>query len=169
MNTISGAWSNFTNMPANCWELWNDILYFGGNGVVYKAWSGTNDNGANIVGEALPAFNYFGSATQQKRFTMVRPLIATDSTAGLLFGINTDFKNVTPTGVPSFASATSSVWDTAIWDSGTWGSSDLEMKTDWQSVFGVGFCGALHMIIKTNSANLQWIATDYVIEDGGVI
>ena len=63
MNTISGAWSNFTNMPANCWELWNDILYFGGNGVVYKAWNGTNDNGANIVGEALPAFNYFGSAT----------------------------------------------------------------------------------------------------------
>ena len=169
MNTISGAWSNFTNMPANCWELWNDILYFGGNGVVYKAWNGTNDNGANIVGEALPAFNYFGSATQQKRFTMVRPLIATDSTAGLLFGINTDFKNVTPTGVPSFASATSSAWDTAKWDSGAWGSSDLEMKTDWQSVFGVGFCGALHMIIETNSANLQWIATDYVIEDGGVI
>ena len=29
---------------------------------------------------------------------MVRPLIATDSTAGLLLGINTDFKNVTPCG-----------------------------------------------------------------------
>ena len=43
------------------------------------------------------------------------------------------------------------------------------MKTDWQSVFGTGFCAALHMIVETNAANLQWIATDYVIEDGGVV
>jgi len=62
-----------------------------------------------------------------------------------------------------------SVWGTATWDSGTWGSGELEMKTDWQSVFGTGFCAALHMIVETNAANLQWIATDYVIEDGGVI
>lgn len=169
MNTITGAWCNFSGMAANCWELWNDSLYFGGVGTVYKAWTGNNDNGANIVGEALPAFNYFGSGTQKKRVPMVRPLIAADSTAGVLIGLNTDFVLSPPTGSPSFTPTTASVWDTATWDSGTWGSGELEMKTDWQSVFGTGFCAALHMIVETNAANLQWIATDYVIEDGGVV
>ena len=169
MNTITGAWCNWTGMPANNWELWNDALYFGGNGAVYKAWNGNNDNGANITGEALPAFSYFGSGTQKKRIPMVRPLIAADSTAGVLIGLNTDFVLSPPTGAPSFTPSTASVWDTATWDSGVWGSGDLEMKTDWQSVFGTGFCASLHMIVETNSANLQWIATDYVIEDGGVV
>jgi hypothetical protein len=100
---------------------------------------------------------------------MVRPLIAADSTAGVLIGLNTDFVLSPPTGSPSFTPTTASVWGTATWDSGTWGSGELEMKTDWQSVFGTGFCAALHMIVETNAANLQWIATDYVIEDGGVI
>ena len=31
-----------------------------------------------------------------------------------------------------------------------------------------GSAGRFTPIIETNSANLQWIATDYVIEDGGV-
>ena len=30
-------------------------------------------------------------------------------------------------------------------------------------------CDAQGRIVETNAANLQWIATDYVIEDGGVI
>ena len=46
------------------------------------------------------------------------------------------------------------------------GWSDLEMKTDWQSVFGVGFCGALQ-IIKTNFGEPAMDRNDYVIEDGG--
>jgi hypothetical protein len=40
MNTINGSWWKFTGWSANCFELFGDELYYGGNGTVYKAWQG---------------------------------------------------------------------------------------------------------------------------------
>jgi hypothetical protein len=61
MNTITKAWANFTGWAANCWELLNDNLYFGGNTVVRKAWDTYADNMQPITGECKQAFSYFGS------------------------------------------------------------------------------------------------------------
>src|SRR5690606_3161286 len=44
MNTLNGAWCQFTGMNANCWELLLDNPYFGGNtGFVYQADVGSTD------------------------------------------------------------------------------------------------------------------------------
>jgi roadblock/LC7 domain-containing protein len=58
MNTVSGAWCEFDAHNANCWELFEEMPYFGGNdGVVYVADTGGSDNGDPITAEmqgALP-------------------------------------------------------------------------------------------------------------------
>ena len=168
MNTISGAWSRWTNVNAFCWELNADLLYFGGNGIVYKMWDTQLDNTSSINFEALQAFNYFGNQSQLKQVKMIRPIISTDGSPALLLGVNMDYDMTAPVGTPSFTANNAALWDTAVWDVGTWGGS-LQIKRDWQSAFGLGYSAAIHIVGSSKYAQLQWASTDYVIEQGGII
>lgn len=168
MNTISGAWSRFTGWNAACFELHGDQLYFGGNGVVCKAWDTNADNGINISFEAQQSFNYFGNSTQLKQVKMLRPIISTDGSPAIVFGVNTDYDTTAPTGVPSFTPTTAALWDTAKWDADVWGG-DLQIKRDWQTAFGLGYCISAHMSGSCKGVNLRWAATDYLVEGGGVV
>lgn len=168
MNTISGAWSRFIGWNTTCLELHGDLVYFGGNGTVYKAWNGQSDNGNNIDFEALQSFNYFGDSGQLKQVKMLRPIISTDGSPGILLGVNTDFDTSAPTGIPSFTASTAATWDSATWDSAIWGG-DLQIKKDWQTAFGLGYCIAAHLKGAAKDVKLRWAATDYLIDGGGVI
>ena len=168
MNTITGAWCNFTGWKANCWERFKDQIYFGGNGVVTQAWTTAyDDNGAQINGEALPAFNYFGT-TQNKQFTMCRPVIQTSGLPGVLIGMNVDSDVTPPVGLPTFSQPTYALWDQAKWDVGIWGT-DTIVKKDWQFVGAVGEMGALHMKLSVLDCSAAWVSTDYAMMDGGPI
>jgi hypothetical protein len=171
MNTITGAWARFKGWPANCWELFNDDIYFGENGIVRKAWQGTSDHGTAIAGEVLQAFNYFkeeAPADSLKEFTMCRPLIAVDGNPGLQFGINTDFDMTAPHGVPTFLQSGTGQWNTGQWGSAQWGGNPAIQKA-WQSAFGTGYCAAAHLVSLTTGVNIQWSATDYGFKMGGVL
>jgi hypothetical protein len=167
MNTISGAWCSFEGWNASCWELFNDSLYFGGNGVVCKAWDTYADSGALIVGDTIPAFSYFGSP-QLKRWTMARPVIAATGTPSISLAMNTDFTTTAYLGTPSFSASDGAVWDSATWDTSIWGGG-LSIFRDWQSVSGYGQAGSLHLKIASKYYNVRWQATDYVFEKGGVL
>src|SRR5207342_2741128 len=67
-------WAKFRGWAANCWESFNGDLYFGGNGVVCKAWDTLADNGLQIVADCQQAFNYLGSRGRTKRLSMCRPI-----------------------------------------------------------------------------------------------
>lgn len=168
MNTISGAWCRFTGWAANCFEVYNDELYFGGNGTVYKAWTGQSDDGSNINAEALQAFNYFGARSSLKEWTLARPLLAVDSSVGFNFGLNTDFDETPPTGVPTFVSSTAGAWDVALWDVGVWGGDPVLQKA-WQTVNGYGYCAAIHLVAATNTGRCEWSATDFAFKRGGIL
>jgi DNA polymerase-3 subunit delta len=62
-----------------------------------------------------------------------------------------------------------SVWDLATWDGGfTWGG-DLQIKRDWQTAFGLGYCISAHMKGTIRNCSMHWAATDYLLQGGGVI
>lgn len=168
MNTISGAWCRFLGWPANCFELFNDELYFGGNGATYKAWSTRADAGANINAEALQAFNYFGGRSSLKEWTLARPLVAIDNSTNFLFGINTDFDILPPTGVLTATASSAATWDVSKWDIGTWGG-DPAIQKAWQSVQGVGYCAGMHIKTTSNISQIEWSATDYAYQRGGIL
>ena len=168
MNTISGAWCRFTGWPANCFELYGNELYFGMNGKVCKAWTGTSDQGNAITAEALQAFSYFGSRGTLKEWTLARPLIAIDNTTSFLFGLNTDFDETAPTGVPTFVQITGSTWNSGTWGTATW-SGDPALQKLWQTVYGIGNCAAVHIIATSATASLEWSATDFAYKNAGVL
>lgn len=169
MNTISGAWSRFIGWNAACFELHESELFFGGDGVVCKAWDTTADNGENINFEAQQSFKYVSRTGQNVQVKMLRPIISTDGSPSVLLGVNTDFDTTAPTGIPSFTPNTAAVWDLATWDGGfTWGG-ELQIKRDWQTAFGFGYCISAHMKGTIRNCSMHWAATDYLLQGGGVV
>lgn len=167
MNTITKAWCNFTGWNANCWELYQDMPFFGANGFVGKAWSGTSDAGSAINANALQAFNYFDTPGQLKRWTMMRPIFNVSGTPSLYANVNVDFDQSDTTAALSFSPLAASVWDSALWDTGVW--SGTAILKNWQGVQGIGYCAAPRVKLAASNLTVQWISTDLVFEPGAIL
>jgi F0F1-type ATP synthase membrane subunit c/vacuolar-type H+-ATPase subunit K len=167
MNTITGAWARFTNWNANCLEWHAESIWFGTAGKVVKAWSGTDDMGADIQADGKSAFNYFGSR-RQKQFTLARPIIASTTLPPLAVGLNLDFSDADPVGVVSGNLSAAALWDSGTWDAALWGG-DKTIFRNWQGVRGVGFCAATRLKFAGSGFEVSWISTDYVYQDGGIL
>jgi len=168
MNTVTKAWCNFTGWNANCWALFNDDIYFGGNGVVGHAWNGNNDAGTNITADGKQAFNYFGTPGFLKRFTMMRPTISSNGSPGILAALNIDFDDSAITSPIQFSASTGSLWDSAKWDQDNWGGGNTVQRA-WQGVTGVGYCAAIRLKTVSQGIDVHWISTDLVMERGAII
>lgn len=175
MNTITGAWCRFTNWNANTFELMGDDLFFGSNlqnspnsAFVARCDVGNSDNGAFIFGEVKTAFHYFGSLGYQKQVLMARPLLQTSGDLTIAIGMDMDFSDSFPEGMPTFSGVSGTKWNVAKWNTFPWGS-DSEIKRDWQSVTGVGDAAAFHMRVANNKTALQWQAVQYTYRLGGIL
>jgi len=171
MHTITKAWANFTGINATCFEVYNENMYFGGNGYVGKFWDGLSDNDQNIKASCQQAYSYFDARGQLKRFTMVRPILFTDNgTPAILCGINTDFETQNNVGQVTFNPALVSVgvWDTSLWDDAEWGGGNTPSK-QWQGVTGIGYAAGIILNIASQDIDVRWASTDYVMERGGVL
>lgn len=116
MNLQTRAWFKFQGMPASCWTLYNNDLYFGTSsdtgGGTFKANNGPIDvdmptgiNAENMSIVIRHAYNYFGDREGVKQFTEALPVL-TISTAATTLTIDSDvdFADDTPTSVtPSIA------------------------------------------------------------------
>lgn len=169
MNTITKAWCEFDSWDALCFVVFNDELYFGGNGVVRKAWDGTSDLGDDIVAEGRTAFNYFDSKSQQKKMNLFRPILRVNGSLNFLTGFDVDFNQTPITGTASYTSTSSATWDTSLWDSAVW-TTGLEVVSKWTSPNdNIGFCVAGKLKVNTNSKTIRWQSCDYVYETGGIL
>lgn len=168
MNTITGAWTLFSGVHANCWAIFNSQPYYGGNQVVGKFWGSFSDNGADIKTELQQAFSYFGAHGVLKYFKLNKPYIFSDGAPEVLSDINVDFRNETPTSSLSFSPTVYSSWDAGNWDTAVWGGA-LNITDEWQHCFGVGTSAALRMKTASNGIELRLKATDYVYERGGIV
>ena len=166
MNTITTSWCQFQSWPANCWETYNDNPYYGGNGVVVRAWDDTySDNSANITTNAFQAFNYFESRGVKKYFTRARPSIFTDGAPAIFVGMNVDF-DVDDNAAPlSLAGTLPGLWDTGKWDQSTWGSG-LQITNNWQGITGLGYCGSIQLKSASTAWQIEWASTDVVYQAG---
>ena len=166
MNTITTSWAQFQGWTANVWETYNDNPYYGGNGVVVRAWDETYvDNTSNIATNVFQAFNYFDSRGVKKYFTRARPSIFTNGAPAIFVGINVDF-NVDDTTAPISASASAvGLWDAGTWDSALWGSG-LQITNNWQGVTGLGYCGSIQLKSASSGLQIEWASTDVVYQAG---
>ena len=166
MNNITRAWCKFTGWAANCWEIFGNQAYFGGNGVVCKAWTDTYaDNVSDIQTNSLQAFNYFETRGQKKIFTRGRPSIFSNGQPSIFCGINTDFDTSDRTAALSFSPTTAGVWDSGVWDTALWGTG-LSITNNWQGITGEGYCGAVNLKSSSSGIQIEWASTDVVYQLG---
>jgi hypothetical protein len=168
MNTINGAWSRFTGFAANCWAVMNDVLYFGANTKVIKGMVNNDDDGSTIFADCIQAFSTFGSDTQLKRFLMARPLYTTTGTPIVSSGINIDYDLNSTVFSQSLSSSTAATWDSGVWDSSIWGGLSIVQKS-WQFISGVGYAAGMRVKAESNQSEINWLASDFVMEYGGVL
>ena len=171
MHNITKSWARFTNINANCWELSGDDIYFGGTGFVGRFYDTYADAGTNIKAFVQQAYSYFDSRGQQKRFTLVRPILQTDNgLPTVLCGISTDFDTVDLTSQISFNPSilNTGEWDLDTWDNANWGGGLVTTKI-WQGVTGLGYAGSVSMNVVSQRIEFHWASTDFVMERGGIL
>ena len=167
MNSITKAWGYFTGVSANCLEVYQGNLYFGGNGFVSRFWNTFADDGIAITGNVKQAFSYFNSKAR-KQFVMARPILSTNGVPATSFGINTDFSDDDVLSTLTYSPITYGLWDTATWDNGIWGGG-LVVNRNWVNVAGLGFCGAPRLRVQANGIETHWQSTDIVMKPGGIL
>lgn len=160
MNPATGAWCRFTNQNANCWEIHDDNLYFGGSTIVYRADFGTNDDGADVPAVVKPAFSYFGARGLRKKFNMIRPIFLIDGAVDIALRVNVDFEDTDPAATSTFVADSGSAWDEGSWDTAVWGTGEYVSKK-WLTVFGLGECATIKMETNVNSGSIKWPSTDW--------
>jgi len=163
VNTETGAWTKFHGMNAHCWGMFNDRLYFGGSGVIYKADDSKADSGAAISGTAQTAWTYLGSRASQKRFTAVKPLLQVSGSLSFNAGIGVDFKAIRVAKTDSSPTAISTPWGSP------WGSpwADTEATNEnWLSAEGIGYNASCRIEVLTSTRSVDWFSTQYMFESG---
>lgn len=152
MNLLTGAWCTFSGWNANCFEIYNDSLYFGGtNGNVYLAYTGSTDIGASIQYSMSCAFNYLDEPGRIKNANMVRPFLTADASIIPTVNIDSDFLTTTPTATVVGLSG-ANLWDSAIWDTATWGQNQINIL-NWLSCNALGTALSINMAINLGTNN----------------
>lgn len=165
-NTTTGAWCRYKGINANCWAVYNNNLYFGGNATVYQAETGFNDNGSNIEADALPAFNYMGKRDRNKSFSAVMHTLASEGSLPVETRIGVNFKTPTLTFNASTFTAVGSNWDDGVWDSADWAGGD-EIIEKWIGTAGYGYNASARIRIATSNQSVNWYTTNYLYQWGG--
>ncbi len=170
MNTITKAWCRFTDWNAETFTVVNGTLYFASGTTVVKAWTGMSDGGANIEAYGKQAFNYFGTKGAVKKVKLFRPtLIANGSSLTFSADVDVDFADSELPAPAPYTAAAGAVWDVSLWDVGQW-AAGLEVIKQWKTTGAWdGYCVAGKLKVVTNSLTIQWTASDFAYERGGIL
>lgn len=182
-HTITNGWTQLTNMPAHCWSLFNDSMFFGAYGTVYLSFIGYYDDaefdgtgGQTVVGNALTAFNHFDEVPGlgrgvQKQVKMVKPYIVSGAlNPSVKVGVNVDFNMTQLLGTAAAQPSNGGVWDASLWDapSSYWAGA-LTTYNQWATVSAYpGEAIALAVSISSTS-DILWTGTNFLIEPGNQI
>lgn len=151
MNTVTGAWCKFTGQNANCWTVYDDRLFFGGNdGNVYEADLYASDYQATLTAQLRTAFNFHGSPGQQKQFLMLKPIITLDTDTTPSIAVDVDF---TEAGQLSTTGATinaTAKWDEVNWDEFEW-ADEVSTYSEWSSIGAIGQAASVRMAVSVTA------------------
>lgn len=166
VNTLTGSWCSFSGMNAWCWGTYNGDLYFGGLNTTYKADTGYDDDGDDIVCDGITAFTYLGSPAQKKQVTMVQASLRLDGDLADNITIGADFElpetpsdiNITQQGGTPWGSPWGSPW-----------SGSPLIDNNYTQVSAWGYNVAMRLMISTNSQTTKWYSTRWIFKLGGLV
>jgi hypothetical protein len=176
MNQVTNAWTTFQGYDAVTFGIREEELYFGtDDGRVLHCWTGDTDNfsdvdiGTSILATCQQAYNYFGQPALQKRWVMMRPIFNSTGYPSVRATVSTDF-TLSPTLInpPLVEMRTPpGKWGRGKWNTAKWAGGFQNIR-NWYSVTALGYSAAAVIVLQSSSETI-WIATDFVMETGGVL
>lgn len=165
-NTITGASFKFTGLNAFTWGIYDNDLYFGGAGAVYKADTGGDDNGDYIYTKAQSAYSNLGSPAE-KTINAYRNTLKVDGSAIVNSAVNFDYDRSSSKQTNS-VEAIGAEWDVAEWDVAEWSP---ENQTQNKLVYSSGQGVDISMRIEANlkGQQLSWYRTDYSVNINNIL
>lgn len=172
MNALTGAWCQFIGWNANCFEIYQDNLYWGGNsGQINQGYVGSSDGFTSIPADLQCAFNWLDEPGKVKRMTMVQPLLNLGGNLTPTMAVDTDFQ--TSTAVAPIGTLTGGAqWDSAIWGASVWPGLAISF-VQWLSVDAIGHALAIRMRVNITAPNILTLGEfdvgtfDHAQFDGG--
>lgn len=155
INTLTGGWCRFVGWNANCFEIYNNNLYWGGNaGQINQGYVGGQDWMSAISADMQCAYNWLDEPGKTKRMTMAQPLLTMGASLNPTIAVDVDFQASNDSApITSFTGTV--LWDSAIWDSSIWPTDTINFK-NWLSVDALGHAMAIRMKVniqtQTNSS-----------------
>lgn len=140
MNSLTGAWCEFTGWDANTFAVFGSRLFYGGNdGKVFEADLPGADEGRYFDAVIRTAWSAYGGRSRMKRWTLVQPNIESNLYVTPTVRALTDFDVSPPRGITSSIqlSPDDALWDQAIWDQSKWARENL-IQRDWYALSGIG-------------------------------
>lgn len=163
MNTITKSWCQFTNWDAEDFGILNGELYFAHGTAVFKAWTGTEDNGSNIDYYGKQAFSNFGDPNP-KQCKLFMPILAVNGNVAYGADVDVDFEDDEIIGTVSYTVTAGAVWDADNWDEAYWAQGQ-EIVRQWSSP--AEYTGRwLSGKVKVSSQSLlaQWMGSTMIWE-----
>lgn len=155
MNTITGAWSTFSDMDMVSATLMDGQLYYADpNGQIVKGLYGSVEGadidgvgGVAIEGDVMTAFNSYNTPAQLKKFHMARPIFISTTAPSVKLQLNTQYALGNVSGSPAFASTSEGRWDDGVWNIAYFAGS-VNTYQAWVGIVGLGYYGSIRMKVK---------------------
>ena len=168
LNPERGAWAQYTGMQAKVWASFGDSIYFGGtNGRVFKAETGTLDNGAPIKSEVHIAYNYFKDRARIKRFTMIRPHVKSAPGETFSIGTDVDFKEA-PFTYTTQNNEGGFNWNAGLWNQALWSAPKIRGE-DVYSLTAFGRAASISFAFESTTGPYEFYAAAITFETGGLL
>lgn len=156
VDTVTGSATKFEGWDAIQFGYLNGSLYFGGADL-YKADSGTEDNGSEISLIALPAYNNLG-IPRRKRVSNARVYFLAEGDLDIDMSLGYDFDIPISQGIQTSVS-TAAAWDDAEWDMEDW-AGQTSRNISFVAA-GIGQYVSAQLKINIQGQTLTWYSTTY--------
>lgn len=173
-NTETGAWARFTNWQADCMEVFQGQLYFGGaGGKIWLANVSGQDEGEVYTGEVVPLFTDMGSPASAKIGTLARAVTRANSDVNGLVCLRVDFDESGCAAPDASYITGENSWGTGIWGQAVWGAETPQrINQDWQSVGGMGYALSVGYQVSSGSVlplDDELVRIDFVYSTAEVV
>jgi hypothetical protein len=174
LNTLSGAWCNYTGWDALTFEEFDNALYFGAtDGTVYRAEYGATDNSVAIPYRMLPAWNHLKAKGRQKIVSMVKPVFTSDVDVIPAVDVAVDYEDPVASATAQDVLGDYFTWDVSNWDEEVW--RGVVTATNWRGGANIGsvISPFTSMDLDASGAgaefDFQIVVWEVVYELGGVL
>lgn len=168
MSTLSGGWSRFVIQDAITWAVQGNLLWMGDSTQVYNGWTTGTDVAEAIPYYITPAFSYFGTPTQVKKFNLGRLLFEADTAPKFRYQFIGDFDQSAVFAPLSPDLPSGNLWDVALWDAAFWDSLRT-YKREWYALAGIAYAGSQAIFGISTGSTTRLISIDYAYEVGSLL